>query len=235
MCPIAGQSLSRPQLDLWNAYLEAENRGLRSQHNDALERYLESFAALPVASQHEWSLNLASSIVDDGASTPVRMPLFRRCILPALEAAIATQTPGAARWLAGFAQHIYKCGDLKSRLIDGSLTEHSLLLTAIEHDANDTTARRKLLDLLVRRLNYTLHELPSGVLYGHDGATVDQCREMLGELDDFTRHAEILGVADDYSNFVAKCKFHYNAYAGYLTDRRGASCYEDYLSQVSDA
>ena len=163
------------------------------------------------------------------------MPLFRHAILPALEDAIAARTPGAARWLAGFAQHIYKCGDLKPRLIDGSLTEHALLLTAIEHDANDSIARRKLLDLLVRRLDYTLHELPSGVLYGHDGATVDQCREMLGELDDFTHHAEILGVTNDYSDLVAKCRFHYNTYAEYLTDRRGASCYADYLSQVSDA
>ncbi|GAB5517715.1 hypothetical protein [Rhodopirellula baltica] len=227
--------MSTPQSDLWNAYLEAEHRGLRSERNDALERYLESFAELPVASQHEWSLELASDIVDDGASTLVRMPLFRRAILPALEAAIATRTPGAARWLAGFAQHIYKCGDLKPRLIDGSLTEHTLLLTAIEHDANDSTARRKLLDLLVRRLDYTLHELPSGVLYGHDGATVDQCREMLGELDDFTHHAQILDVTDDYFDLVAKCRFHYNTYAEYLTDRRGASCYADYLSQVSDA
>ena len=163
------------------------------------------------------------------------MPLFRRAILPTLEAAIANRTPGAARWLAGFAQHIYKCGDLKPRLIDGSLTEHTLLLTAIEHDPNDSIARRKLLDLLVRRLDYTIHELPSGVLYGHDGATIDQCREMLDELDDFSHHAEILGVADDYSDLVGKCRFHYNTYAKYLTDRRGASCYADYLSQVSDA
>ena len=227
--------MSTPQSDLWNAYLEAENRGLRSERKDALERYLESLAELPLASQHEWSLQLASDIVDDGASTPVRMPLFRRAILPALDAAIATQTPGAARWLAGFSQHIYKCGELKPRLIDDALTEHALLLTALEHDAKDSAARRKLLGLLVRRLVYTLHELPSGVLYGHDGATVDQCREMLAELDDFTTHVEILGLADDYSDLVTKCKFHYKAYAEYLTDRRGASCYADYLSQVSDA
>ena len=227
--------MSTPQSDLWNAYLEAENRGLRSERNDALERYLESFAELPVASQHEWSLKLASDIVDDGASTPVRMPLFRRAILPALEAAIATRTPNAARWLAGFAQHIYKCGDLKPRIVDGSLTEHALLLIAIEHEANDLSARRKLLDLLVRRLDYTLHELPSGVLYGHNGATAEQCREMLNELDDFTHRAEMLGVTNDYSDLVAKCRFHYSTYAEYLTDRRGASCYADYLSQVSDA
>lgn len=227
--------MSTPQSDLWNAYLEAENRGLRLERNDALERFLDSFTNLPLEAQHSWSLSLASKIVDDGESTPVRMPLFRRAILPALENGIATRTPGAARWLAGFARHIYKCGDLRPRLVDGSLTEHALLLTAIEHDPSDKIARRKLLDLLARRLNYTLHELPIGVLYGHDGASVDQCREMLGELDDFNHHAEVLGVTADYSDLVAQCHFHYNTYAEYLTDRGGASCYADYLSQFSDA
>jgi hypothetical protein len=224
-----------PQSDLWNAYLEAENRGLRSERNDALDRFLDSFTDLPLEAQHSWSISLASKIVDNGEYTPVRMPLFRRAILPALENAIATRTSGAARWLAGFAQHIYKCGDLRPRVVDGSLTEHGLLLTAIEHDPNDTGARRKLLDLLVRRLNYTLHELPTGVLYGHDGASIDQCSEMLGELDDFSHHAEILCVTENYSDLVAQCRFHYNTYAKYLADRRGMSCYADYLSQFSDA
>ncbi|EKK01550.1 hypothetical protein RBSH_03111 [Rhodopirellula baltica SH28] len=163
------------------------------------------------------------------------MPLFRSVLLPALESAIAHRTPGAARWLAGFAQHIYKCSDLRPRLVDGTLAEHALLETALDHDPDDDHSRRKLLDLLVSRLNYTLHELPSGVLYGHDGASVDQCREMLEELDDFTRHADRLGLVGDYANLVAKCRFHYNTYSQYLTDRRGASCYADYLSQVSDA
>lgn len=121
--------MSVPQEDLWDAYLEAENRGLRSDRNDALERFLNSFTNLPLESQHSWSLSLASKIVDNGESTPVRMPLFRRAILPALENAIATRTPGAARWLAGFAQHIYKSGDLRPRIADGSLTEHALLLS----------------------------------------------------------------------------------------------------------
>ena len=227
--------MSTPQQNLWNAYLEAESRGLRSERNGALERFLDSLTGLPLEAQHNWSLSLASNIVDNGESTPVRMQLFRRAIFPALENAIATRTPGAARWLAGFAQHIYKCGDLRPRLVDGSLTEHSLLQTAIEHDPNDTTARRRLLDLLAHRLNYTLHELPNGVLFDYDGASVDQCRKMLGELDDFKHHVEFLGFTDDYADLVAQCHFHYNTYADFLTAPRGASSYADYLTQVSDA
>ena len=212
-----------------------EKRGLRSERNDALDRFLASFTLLSPTTRQEWALSLAAQIVDDGALMPVRMPLFRRVLFPALQSAVSERVPGAARWLAGFAQHIYQCSDLRSQLVDGTLTEHSLLETALEHDPDDEVARRKLLDLLVSRLNYTLHELPTGVLYGQDGATVDQCREMLGELDDFNHHANRLGVADNYADLVANCRFHYKTYAEYLTDRRGASCYADYLSEFSDA
>ncbi|ERN42921.1 hypothetical protein KR51_00002190 [Rubidibacter lacunae KORDI 51-2] len=73
------------------------------------------------------------------------------------------------------------------------------------------------------------------MLNGRDSAPVEQCLEMLDELDDFNHHTEILGVTYDYSNWIAQCHVHYSTYAKYLTVRRGASCYEDYLSLFSDA
>lgn len=227
--------LSPPQSDLWNSYLAAENRGLRSERNASLDQFLDSFAELAPTVQREWALHFAASVIDDGDSTPVRMPLFRRVLLPHLQSAITDREVGSARRLAGFAQHIYRCTDLGPQLDNGSLTEHGLLLTALEHDPNDDSARRRLLDLLTSRLQYTLHELPSGVLYGHDGASIDECADLLAELDEFVIHAQLLGVADDHADLIADCRFHYNSYAQYLSDRNGAACYADYLSQVSDA
>ncbi|WP_145944116.1 hypothetical protein [Fuerstiella marisgermanici] len=231
---VVGRRLSSPPSDLWDVYLEAERRGLRGERNDALNRFLAAFAELHQTEQHDWALGLASNIVDDNASTPIRLPLFRSVLLPALETAIAQRTPGAARWLAGFVQQIYKCRELRPRLMDGTLTEHALLLTALDHDPGDDRSRRKLLGLLASRLNNTLHELPTGVLYGNDGASFDQCREMLQELDGFIRYANRLGIAEEYADLVANCQFHYKAYAEYLTDRREASCYADYLSRGRD-
>ena len=231
---VACQMLPKPQSDLWNAYLELENRGLRSQRNDALDRFLNAFAELPTSTQREWTISFAADAIDAGGKTPVRMPFFRRVLLPQLQSAIADRAAGSARWLAGFAQHIYKCTDLRPRLYDGTLTEHGLLLTALEHDSNDVAARRRLLDLLISRLQYTLHELPAGVLYSYEGASIDECRELQSELDDFVHHTEALGVTDDYAGLVADCRFHYNTYSKYLADRNGAACYADFLSQFSD-
>ena len=113
---VAGQMLPKPQSDLWNAYLESENRGLRSQRNDALDRFLNAFAELPSSTQREWTIAFSADVVDAGGKIPVRMPFFRRVLLPHLQSAIADRAVGSARWLAGFAQHIYKCTDLRPQV-----------------------------------------------------------------------------------------------------------------------
>lgn len=226
--------LPKSQSALWNAYLESENRGLRSQRNDALDRFLNEFAELPSSTQREWAIAFAAGVVDGGDKTPVRMPFFRRVLLPHLQSAIANRVVGSARWLAGFAQHIYKCTDLRPQLYDGTLTEHGLLLTALEHDSNDVLSRRRLLELMTSRLQYTLHELPDGVLCGNNGASIDECRKLNAELDEFVHHTEALGVTDDYTGLIADCRFHYITYSKYLADRNGAACYADFLSQVRD-
>ena len=227
--------LPKPQSDLWDNYLAAENRGLRQERNAALKAFLGAYRELSSDVQHRWALQLASRLIDEGDELPVRMPLFRRVLLPELQSAITDREPGSARWLAGFSQHIYKCADLRDQLADESFTEHGLLLTALDHHPDDNVARRRIIELGVSRLRYTLHELPTGVLYGIDGATIDECSELLAELDDFLAHVNYLGVAAEYTDLIDKCRFHYDAYAGYLANRHGASSYAEFLAQFSDA
>ena len=224
--------LPQPQSDLWNAYLESETLYLRSERNAALDRFLESFAALAQPIQYKWALRF---ITDPALQdVTIRMPLFRRVLLPQFRSAVNARVPFAAQWLSRHAHLIYKCRDVYSDLPD-TYTEHGLLLAAIDHDPADGVSRLRLVKLLASRMDYTLHELPSGVLYGHDGATIPQCNEMLVELDEFVGHVQQLGSADDYADLISDCRFHYKSYANYLADRRGASSYAEFLSEFSDA
>ena len=224
--------LPQPQSDLWTAYLETETLYLRSERNAALERFLDSFVTLPKQIQHEWALQFLTE--PDLQDVTIRMPLFRRVLLPQLRFAVDDRIPRCAYWLSRHAQLIYKCHDAIPDLPD-TYTEHGLLLTAIDHDPNDDTARHRLVELISSHLDYTLHELPWGVLYGHDGATIPQCEEMLAELDDFVGHVKRLGLIDNYSDLISDCRSHYRSYAIYLADPGGASSYAEFLSQFSDA
>tara|TARA_R110002049_G_scaffold305056_3_gene501124 strand:+ start:81957 stop:82634 length:678 start_codon:yes stop_codon:yes gene_type:complete len=224
--------LPQPQSDLWNAYLETENLRFRSERNIALDRFLDSFATLPLATQREWALQFVTD--PDFEALTIRMPLFRRVLLPLVRTAVDDRVPRCAHWLSKHAHLIYKCRDTIRDLPD-TYTEHGLLLTALDHDETDDNSRRRLVELIANQMEYTLHELPAGVLYGHNGATVSECREMQAELDDFVVHATRLGVTDTYADLISDCRFHDTQYGKYLADRRGVTSYADYLSQFSDA
>ena len=224
--------LPQPQSDLWNAYLETETLHLRSERNAALERFLDSFVTLSGPVQRDWALQF---VTDSGLQdVTIRMPLFRRVLLPQLRSAVDDRIPRSAHWLSRHAHLIYKCRETYPDLPD-TYTEHGLLLIALDHEPNDNTSRRRLVELLADHMDYTLQELPSGVLYGQDGATIPQCEEMLNELDEFVGHANRLGIVDSYRDLISDCRLHYKAYANYLANRRGASSYADFLSQFSDA
>jgi hypothetical protein len=79
-------------------------------------------------------------------------------------------------------------------------------------------------------LAYTVHELPRGVLGGPNGATPDQCTEMLEGLEEFVRLCSRLGLAD-HEEFIDGCRWHFEHYAHYLGRRRH---FVDYATYVRD-
>lgn len=82
---------------------------------------------------------------------------------------------------------------------------------------------------LVRYLEYTLHELPAGVLYDANAADEKKCAELMGE----TYRLETLAMAKgvDLAAFIAACRWHYERYPHYLGRRRHFGGYADYMEK----
>lgn len=80
---------------------------------------------------------------------------------------------------------------------------------------------------LLLYLEYTLHELPAGVLFGHDGATEEQCAELMRETYRLEVLAKERGI--DLSEFIATCRWHYERYPHYLGRQRHFGSYESYM------
>lgn len=151
----------------WAAYLAAERDGVRAVTMAALDAFLEGLLAEPPTAWKGWAKNLARDVADERASWPVRFPLFRRAILPALVEAMAASEPGPARWLASFDQFLFHA---PGELPDGLRTPEALLREALRVDPQDQQARRKLVEHVASYLDYTLHELPAAVRWGRDVA-----------------------------------------------------------------
>jgi hypothetical protein len=90
-----------------------------------------------------------------------------------------------------------------------------------QSEANDEYAR------LLKYLEYTLHELPAGVLYDANGADEKKCAELMS--DTYRLEALAKGLGIDIAEFIGSCRWHYERYPHYLSRHRHFGSYADYM------
>jgi hypothetical protein len=204
----------------WRATLDDFVDALETEGRDAVD---------------QWALDLAKRVVDFEEPIPVRFPLFRRVLAPVLVRGVRERKVGCARWLAHFVQDLGQAGREVTDLPEELRTAEGLLQEALRVESTDVKARRQLVERLARYLAYTLHELPAGVLYGHDGATVEECGLLLSSLDDFRRHLDVLGERARHGDLIIKCEYHFETYRRYLSTRRVGQSYAHFLDSERGA
>jgi hypothetical protein len=215
---------------LWDSYLAAERDCIRTVMIPALDRFLDALLESPPEIWKPWAKKIAADISDRAAATPMRFPLFRRAVLPALAEGVLRQEPGCARWLASFESLLFHSPE---PLLPPELrTSVGLLAEAVRIDPADDAARRRLIDRHASYLEYTLHELPIGVLFGIDGATPNQCQDLLNLLGEFKADVALTSQEARFSELIRDCEFHYNAYAAYIRSGPPYDGYERYLQRV---
>lgn len=79
-------------------------------------------------------------------------------------------------------------------------------------------------------LEFSLHEMPSGILDGMNGASVSAIPDMLHIVDEFQYLSERLSQNDD-STLIADCRKFYLAYEGYLKNLDSFKDFADYLNR----
>jgi len=212
----------------WEQYLDAEASGLRGRALEALGRFIETFRSLPTDARRTWALGLAQAVADEEATVPIRTPLFRDVLRPILEDGVRQGEAGCARWLAHHDVLLIQCGG--SSLPESLRNSIALLKEALRVDSTDALARRRLVEANARYMTHTLHELPAGVLFEGDRATLGQCHELLALLAEFWEHLTVLGLQHEYAELVRECDHHYRAYAEYLRVRAPGDSYEAFAS-----
>jgi hypothetical protein len=84
---------------------------------------------------------------------------------------------------------------------------------------------------MLQYLEYTLHELPAGVLYDANGADAKKCLELMQDTYRLEQLAVVVGA--DISEFIATCRWHYERYPHYLGRQRHFGTYAAYMAKHS--
>jgi hypothetical protein len=214
--------------DLWLRYRRLEGHAFRHEIRDSLTVFIDDLLQLPVPTWELWALSVAAEFVDRGGYQ-VRDMLFERVVFPALLRGINDRKPNCARWLGGMAQHLYRCPKCMEQLGPALSFEEALFRLALTVDPADAGARKGLIKAMARQFWYSLHELPSGVLFGHDGATPSQCGELRSDLSEFEKLVAVEEKTTEYAGLIEKCRYHFTAYEQYLTRRPKTGDYADFI------
>ena len=84
---------------------------------------------------------------------------------------------------------------------------------------------------LFQFLKYSVHELPSGVLFTANGATEKECIELMSDLNKFEKICNALKI--DNSGFIQGCRWHFERYPHYLSRQRHFGSYPDYIERYN--
>lgn len=195
-----------------------------------LQVFIEAVEAGGAEISEPWALDLAERLADRGDTLPVRFPLLRDVLVPALLRGVVANRPGCARWLAFLVARNHQLGRVLGSLPEHQRSPQGLLIEALRIDPGDNKARRTYVEKMQAYFSYTLHEIPAGVLFGHDGATPDECAELTRLISDFRDHVEILGETSRYAKLIDDCKYHYQTYRNYLSGGVLADSYTAFLA-----
>jgi len=229
-------SLPEPAGRLWRVYEETERHSYRPAVLESLGGFVDAFATLPGENRREWVRSFCREAFDgvtrrfDRPRSVIRQPLFDGVLLPSLAELFRAGDPDAALWLCVLTD----CGVTRDRertaaaLGIASLSRFAILRASLRSNPHHAELRRELKSEMAHWFDYSLHELPAGVLYGFGhGATPEQCEELLAEIEEYRRLA-----SDDSPvrpEETAWWEFHFRSYRDYLRDNRGTGSYADYL------
>ncbi len=122
--------------------------------------------------------------------------LWTGIVLPYLQEEVP-HNPAAVKCLIQTIQNLYSSKEAHSNF--DWVTEGELLECYLRMCPEDEWAISKAIEQRSRWLAYTIHEWPLGVLYGNNGATIEQCNEIIEAVSQ-------LRLLDKESSYELLCK-----------------------------
>jgi len=215
---------------LWRRYLELEHRGSRERALTVLEEFVTALSTYPPERRAAFARTFCVLATDTDTELPVRYSLLLGVICPYLAVAHARRDVSALRWMVRLREcnvPLYECGPMFDPDRFGTA---DFLREILAQDPADTVSRRCLISELSRHFDYSIHEVPAGILYNANGATITECLELLEELEELRSLVEAEGLWEEYDARIRECALHFRGYADYLSNREEYASYAAYMN-----
>lgn len=237
--PPAHAPFLSPLARAWAAYVMAGDPAGVDEDSPALCELANCLNDAPVALRAEWIESyLRRRFENRQFHLPLTPGLVTRVVFPEL----ARRRVVGDAWAVTMLDRLYRSSHrnvpfstLPCWATIGNPTPCELLREGVALGGPDAeSCRARLVEELIEFIGYTLHELPLGVLFGHDGAKLDECVHLQETLEEVER----LATPDERTSngdLLRQARYHYWRYAEYLRaiETGGSPGYEAFCSRSS--
>lgn len=182
----------------YDRYCDKKSQGLKSEARQLAEQLIAEYAQSP---DYEFVLSVC-----DQPYGKINHLIWESIVLPELECRIESD-PRAIRAFIKTSGNFSSSKESRGRL--KHVTMRNLIDTLLRLDPADVWAKDKKIDGLTSWLNFVIHEWPSGLLYGMNGATLSECDEIIDaaeELRTLDNSAHIISFCDDVKSKAVEYK-----------------------------
>jgi hypothetical protein len=158
---------------LYETYAALQKAGRKKEAKVALDAFIWTFADFSERSEWTWKY-----LATQKFGARIRHELFREVILPVLLEGYRRNDLWSLYWLASTLPDLPPPYDEIGR--KGSV---GLLQECFKLDSGSERVRSTLLYCLLRGFAYSAHEWPAGILWGKDGATAAECKEIFANIE----------------------------------------------------
>jgi len=150
--------------------------GLKKKAAASVRQFVDSFETYNEKKSWVWSY---LPKLEKNRHSCIRYELFINLVYPILKKGFESGDYNSTLWLGKLVQNIYQTKGIFEEL--GSNVEMDFFRKCHEIDPNIEEGNELLLQSILSWLSHCVHEWPSGILYGMDGATIAQCQEIRSE------------------------------------------------------
>lgn len=165
------------KIEYYKKFEDELNKGLKKQAASSVKKFVESFEN--VNEIQAWVWEYLSELPKDSYGN-IRHELFTGLIYPVLKDGYDRTDLECTLWLGKLIQNVYKDKNIHKEL--GYPSDLLLYRKCYEIDPENHENNGYLLRSIFSWLSHCEHEWPSGILYGMDGATLEQCKEIREEV-----------------------------------------------------
>ena len=150
--------------------------GLKKKAAASVKQFVNSFENDDEIKSWVWSY---LPKLEKNRHSCIRYEIFIDLVYPVLKKGFESRDYNSTLWLGKLVQNVYQTKGIFEEL--GSNVEMDFFRKCHEIDPNVEEGNELLLQSILSWLSHCVHEWPSGILYGMDGASIEQCKEIRSE------------------------------------------------------